>query len=153
MERMGEIFLLSELSDIVYPNLSNSDTAGNPEIEFKSKYVRVTGYVTEYDPGRAQCFIVHGNHKLVVDLKLVLPQNMSNDALFQFIGELCLPEQENSSSVLILRARIAKNVDGMDIKLYEELLLARRRFLAVSIHDKLPMARVWMECDFNVICL
>jgi len=46
------------------------------------------------------------------------------NSLFQFIGEV--DDQEG----LILRARISRNVDGLDVSLYEQALSLRRKFEA-----------------------
>jgi CST complex subunit TEN1 len=125
MERFGEILLLKELYQC-----SATDECDSASSEVVGKYVRVTGYIEEYDPLKAQCLVSHGDSRLLVDLKLVFPEHMTVGSLFQFIGELAgVPAPDR----LLLKARVAKNVNGMDMKLFEQSLLTRRRFLAVSL--------------------
>ncbi|KAI5059967.1 hypothetical protein GOP47_0024387 [Adiantum capillus-veneris] len=52
-------------------------------------------------------------------------------SLFQFIGELKSPPHQE----LFLQARVGRNVDGIDVKLYNRALELRRQFEAKFKRD------------------
>jgi hypothetical protein len=121
--RSATIFLLKELSEV---NIG--------------EYVRVTGYVTGIEAGGAKaCKIQHGNANLFVDLDLVQFDGIVVDSLVQFIGEICESEKRNrnllnpeSTEKFYLSAKIFRIVDGLDMRLFEESLVARRKFLSAD---------------------
>ncbi len=125
-ERSGEIVFLREI-------LADAHAVG--------KYVRVTGYVAEVDhsnPEKQMVRIVHDNASLWVDIALVVATDLTTDALVQFIGQIN-PAAHNTGAGgkgVILSAKVYRNVDGLDMKLYEEALIARREFLATSTTAK-----------------
>ena len=131
MERYGEIILLKELHSCTEP--------------MNGKYVRITGFIEEYDPIHALCRIQHENFSIIIDLELITAvKNLSIDILGQFIGELrpCHEKKWNSTTnttiqvnmnEYYLKARVFRNVTGLDLKLYVESLYIRRKFLQVII--------------------
>ncbi len=119
-ERSGEVVLLREL--FTDPNVVG-------------KYVRVTGYVSAQDTSAALVEISHDGAALWVDTTLVNVGALRQDALVQFIGAISAHVPVNVGSSIItgsikLTARIYRAVDGLDMRLYEEALLARREFLS-----------------------
>ncbi|KNC97385.1 uncharacterized protein SPPG_07312, partial [Spizellomyces punctatus DAOM BR117] len=100
--------------------------------------VRVIGTLLTYDTNTSLAVIEHARSQLVVDLSLLGPFSNRTKSLLQFIGEVetwqpppnlpfsCLPSA--SRNYLILRARIARNVDGLDLSMYDQALQIRRKF-------------------------
>ena len=128
MDRSGEIVLLRELN-------CSSDARNI------NRYVRITGFVSDMDPFRGLCRITHDNYSLLVDTALIGTCKIVLGSLFQFIGELKDAgggmSDAPSAPVLILKARVCRCVDGMDMTLFAAALEARRRFvdrIAASIH-------------------
>lgn len=103
--------------------------------EVVGKYVRVTGFVQSMDLAQGICHIVHGDYNLTVDLSLVGAEGLSVDSLMQFIGEVRagtergMPPAPTGQPSFFLQAKIKRCVDGLDLRLYEESLKARRAFL------------------------
>jgi hypothetical protein len=122
------------------------------------KCVRVTGTVQSVDIHRKVCLIYHQGKSVLVDISLVDPSIPRLDTLCQFIGEIrqlnqvriairsfsplphqrgtgCLyqqtPEAPEQIGGMLIAATIARNVDGLDLDLFEQALLARREFLQV----------------------
>ncbi len=125
MERSGEVVLLKEI-------FADRNCVG--------KYVRVTGYVSTVNTKFNLLEITHDECSLSVDVSLVDIGSIKLDALVQFIGEIqsrpaYIQRQEqgfDQGSVtgnIILAARVCRIVDGLDLRLYEEALRARREFL------------------------
>ena len=74
--------------------------------------------------------------ELVVDV-LLLPVEIAYNtgSLFQFLGDVetrpgCSTECRASDGRLILHARVARCVDGLDVDLFKQALLLRRQMLA-----------------------
>ncbi|KAF3656585.1 putative protein phosphatase 2C 34-like [Capsicum annuum] len=87
--------------------------------------LRVTGKLQKYDVETAIAVIVDGNASLKVDTQH-LNLNLRIGSIFQFIGELLLvPDHE-----AILKARVGRNMDGMDLNLYRQTLQLLRDFQA-----------------------
>eukprot|EP00041_Stephanoeca_diplocostata_P009833 m.153509 g.153509 ORF g.153509 m.153509 type:complete len:125 (+) comp17918_c0_seq1:543-917(+) len=102
------------------------EVAQNGEL-FKNKFVRVLGKVSSLDPRVNTATITIGNHKLAVDLTLVGPC-VKVGSLFQFVGEVeCTKEGDSLNQ--IVRAQFGRCVDGLDITLFKQALMARRSFL------------------------
>ena len=103
------------------------------------KYMRVTGNVTTIDYGRRLCQIEHTNHILWVDLTYIdlVAHEIRVSTLVQFIGEICNADDReppiavaNSGRIpFYMLAKVARVVDGLDLALYEQALVARRAFL------------------------
>ena len=117
MERSGELCLLREL---------------NCDPNIVGKYVRVTGYVSSVDTISNFVEIIHDDDSLGVDISLVDTGSLKIDNLVQFIGEIkpsSQGQEQGKERRIYLAAKIFRAVDGLDMRLYEEALLARREFL------------------------
>lgn len=69
--------------------------------------------------------------QLMLDTTLVPGLAFALDSLYQVIGELQPPSAEEPGPP-VLRARVARCVDGMDVTLYEQAVRIRRSFLQKS---------------------
>ncbi|GAB2215356.1 hypothetical protein Drorol1_Dr00019739 [Drosera rotundifolia] len=85
--------------------------------------LRVTGKLTEYAVETAEAVIADGSATLRIDAKH-LKLNFRLGSLYQFIGELDI-QLDNQ---VILKARVGRNVDGMDLDLYRQSLQLLREF-------------------------
>lgn len=70
----------------------------------------------------------HGGRSLTVDIGSLQPQAFEEDQLYVFIGEVLKAEPGN----YILSARVCRNVEGIDVALFEQALQLRRQFLTKS---------------------
>ncbi|XP_052206662.1 CST complex subunit TEN1 [Diospyros lotus] len=87
--------------------------------------LRVTGKLQEYSVETAIAVIIDGNATLKIDTQH-LNLNLRNGSTYQFIGELLIqPDNE-----AILKARVGRNVDGMDLNLYHQSLKLLREFIS-----------------------
>ncbi|XP_024538129.1 uncharacterized protein LOC112348939 [Selaginella moellendorffii] len=86
------------------------------------KSLRVMGTLESFDVESGVAHIRHEGASLAVDTTLLRDIHLRPGSLYQFIGELLL------QSGMMLRARVARNVDGLDVKLYEKALRLRRIF-------------------------
>nr|XP_043630652.1 CST complex subunit TEN1 [Erigeron canadensis] len=85
--------------------------------------LRVTGKLQKYSVETAIAIIADGSATLAVDTQH-LRLDLHVGSLYQFIGELWIqPSNEG-----ILKARVGRNVDGMDLNLYHESLKLLRQF-------------------------
>ncbi|KAL3829356.1 hypothetical protein ACJIZ3_018158 [Penstemon smallii] len=84
---------------------------------------RVTGKLQEYNLETAVATIVDEGASLKVDTQY-LKLNLRAGSFYQFIGELHI-EPDNEA---ILKARVGRNVDGMDLNLYRQSLQLLRQF-------------------------
>jgi len=87
--------------------------------------LRVLGRLVSFDPASNTAVIEHDKHQLLINTELLDSFSYRVNSLFQFIGEY-----DVSVSGDFVKARIARNVDGMDLKLFEKALVLRRRFEA-----------------------
>ncbi|KAJ0482484.1 hypothetical protein HanIR_Chr13g0654431 [Helianthus annuus] len=91
--------------------------------------LRVTGKLQEYNVETAIAVIADGGATLAVDTQH-LRLNLRVGSLYQFIGELSIqPHNEG-----ILKARVGRNVDGMDLNLYQQSLKLLRHFQSEQIN-------------------
>ena len=65
--------------------------------------------------------------ELNIDTSFVEPTAFNRGSLYQFIGEVYVSEN------IILRARIATCIDGMDMTLFNQALDIRRKYLQEDI--------------------
>eukprot|EP01083_Nonionella_stella_P081267 223756_1 len=63
--------------------------------------------------------------QLTIDTEMLQENVFKINSLFQFIGEVYFQGESP-----LLKARIARNVDGLDVRLYDEVLDIKRKFLA-----------------------
>ncbi|XP_009597153.1 CST complex subunit TEN1 [Nicotiana tomentosiformis] len=92
--------------------------------------LRVTGKLQEYNVGTAVAVIVDRNASLEIDTRH-LNLNLRVGSIFQFIGELHLEPGHEA----ILKARVGRNVDGMDLNLYRQSLQLLRDFQAGQLNS------------------
>jgi hypothetical protein len=90
--------------------------------------VRVFGTLTFVDVAANQAEIKHEGNVLQVDTSLLGQTEYRIGGLFQFIGEM-----SNRQCGLQLRARVVRNIDGLDVGLYECALKVRREFLNETV--------------------
>mmetsp|Transcript_24011 Transcript_24011/g.33583 ORF Transcript_24011/g.33583 Transcript_24011/m.33583 type:complete len:115 (+) Transcript_24011:116-460(+) len=89
---------------------------------------RVTGHLASFEASKDVATITstESKGKLLIRTNLLEDFPFKIGALFQFIGEFNVKNKA-------LRARVARNVDGMDTKLYAEAIKLCRK------HGRLPM--------------
>ncbi|CAA0817531.1 Unknown protein [Striga hermonthica] len=92
---------------------------------------RVTGKLQDYDLETAIAVIVDEGASLKVDTKH-LNINIRSGSIYQFIGELHI-EPNNEA---ILKARVGRIVDGLDINLYNQTLQLLKEFVAEQINSQ-----------------
>ncbi len=102
----------------------------------KPQSVRVLGQCVDVNPLQKRLAILDRGASLVVDIELVADQQFALEGLYQFIGELLQEKDEEQQGAsgqggprLVLRARVARAVEGMDVSLYEQAVRLRRAFL------------------------
>lgn len=101
--------------------------------ESRSSSVRVIGRCVQVDAlqkrmalaGRQQ----YQDQRLEVDTELIPDMRFAVDSLYQFIGELRWHSSDSHDGRPVLRARVGRQVDGMDLSLYEQAVRIRRAFL------------------------
>ena len=111
--------------------------------------VRVTGFVEYVDATKRLCQISHEGCTLFVDLGVVDMNGLTVGALFQFIGRLQYSAQSSGSTgvgphtdgivptgAMYLMAVVKRNVDGLDLVLFEKSLQLRRQFLAKQLQQQ-----------------
>eukprot|EP00457_Paulinella_chromatophora_P007479 gb/GEZN01007502.1/.p1 GENE.gb/GEZN01007502.1/~~gb/GEZN01007502.1/.p1 ORF type:complete len:178 (-),score=34.17 gb/GEZN01007502.1/:752-1285(-) len=109
---------------------------------------RVFGRLVQYDAGEQRAILQHKVHQLEIDTKLIPDDfEFKRQCQYQFIGECTrnsssekkfadpiLPNKAASKSEkvvmvpLLLRARVARSVEGMNLALFEKALELRRAF-------------------------
>ncbi|XP_037477139.1 CST complex subunit TEN1-like isoform X2 [Triticum dicoccoides] len=92
--------------------------------------LRVTGmYVCS-----AVVVIQDGSARLKIDTQNLRDISFRSNSTFQFIGELLI--QPNNDA--ILQARVGRNVDGLDLNLYQQSLIIRRQHEAKLLSSRRP---------------
>ncbi|RLN09248.1 uncharacterized protein C2845_PM11G16770 [Panicum miliaceum] len=76
-----------------------------------------------YDVDSATAVIQDGGVSLKVDTQNLRDISFRTNSAYQFIGELLI----HADNEAILQARIGRNVDGLDLNLYQQALLIRRQ--------------------------
>eukprot|EP00455_Lapot_gusevi_P001666 TRINITY_DN10638_c0_g1_i1.p1 TRINITY_DN10638_c0_g1~~TRINITY_DN10638_c0_g1_i1.p1 ORF type:complete len:116 (+),score=13.39 TRINITY_DN10638_c0_g1_i1:57-404(+) len=88
--------------------------------------VRIFGKLVEHDIGTCSLIIEHNNAQLQVNTELLDASiGLRVGSLYQFIGEISTQHNE-----MVLKPRIVRNIDGMDLKLYDQALKIMRQHLA-----------------------
>lgn len=85
--------------------------------------IRVIGKLLEYTVETAIAVVADGNATLKIDTQLV-KLNYRLGSIYQFIGELLL-ESDNEP---LLKARVGRNVDGIDLNLYRQSVQLLKEF-------------------------
>ncbi|XP_044476694.1 CST complex subunit TEN1 [Mangifera indica] len=105
----------------------------NPSSQFfeEGASLRVTGKLQEYSVETAIAIIADGSAVLKIDSQHLRDLSFRVGSIYQFIGELHIqPDNE-----AILRARVGRNVDGLDLNLYNQSLQLLRQFQAEHVND------------------
>ncbi|KAL2922975.1 CST complex subunit TEN1 [Bienertia sinuspersici] len=92
--------------------------------------LRVTGKLLDYAVVTAVAVIADGSATLMIDTQH-LKMNFRVGSIYQFIGELFLESDRQP----ILRARVGRNADGMDLNLYRQSLKLLKEFQAEQAHS------------------
>jgi hypothetical protein len=139
-----EVLFISE----VYETVTTALATQHEQQPLHCQRVRLTGYISQLDH-RAQAFhLTHEGHSIAVDTTLSsIPATVYEGELCQILGELRWTEDteqnaryevmEGSEQPLVLPsvphlylfARICRHVPELDLVLFKQALLARRRFL------------------------
>ena len=82
---------------------------------------------------------------MVIDTSLIEPMAFNKGSMYNFIGEIYCHEK------LILRARIANCIDGMDMELFNEALDVRRKYLQENIFEEDQM--LWAKKALEFLLL
>ncbi|OQS01654.1 hypothetical protein ACHHYP_00526 [Achlya hypogyna] len=90
--------------------------------------VRVTGRLDAYDAGAAIASISFQNAAMKVTTDQLAHVDLRIGSLYQFIGETFSQNGE-----LRLRARIGRNVDGLDVQMFLDSLKLRREFIKTTM--------------------
>lgn len=93
----------------------------------EGKSVRITGKLDEHDAEACMGRLVdpQSGKNLVVNTMLIEPFSAKKGSLLQIIGELdCL----NSRNEVVLKARVVRCVDGLDMTMYRKALQAQRDY-------------------------
>ncbi|KAM7485036.1 hypothetical protein LguiA_001045 [Lonicera macranthoides] len=94
--------------------------------------LRVTGKLQDYNVETAIATIVDGSASLKIDTQH-LSLNLRVGSFYQFIGELHIQQPNNEG---VLKARVGRNVDGIDLNLYNQSLQLLREFQADQINAR-----------------
>ncbi|KAK3418681.1 hypothetical protein EUGRSUZ_H03266 [Eucalyptus grandis] len=88
--------------------------------------LRVLGKLQEYSVETTIAMIVDGDASLKIDTQHLRDLSFRVGSMYQFIGEIQIqPDNE-----AVLRARVGRNVDGLDLNLYYQSLQLVRQFQA-----------------------
>ncbi|KAH0461090.1 hypothetical protein IEQ34_008665 [Dendrobium chrysotoxum] len=94
--------------------------------------IRVTGKLQSYNVESGIAIIVDGGATLLIDTQHLRDINFRTNSIYQFIGELLIPHDGQ----VVLKARIGRNVDGIDLNLYHQSIQLRRKFEADIVRSK-----------------
>ena len=87
--------------------------------------VRVLGSLLRFDPSSCRATIVHDGSQLDVDTSTLGSQHPFREGdMLQFIGEVSLQPPA------LLRARVMRNVNGLNLDVFEHAVREKRRFEA-----------------------
>lgn len=81
-----------------------------------------------YDARQSVVEIEYNQHNLVIETQMIRDVEFEIGSLFQFIGETYL-----NRGTVRLSARVARNVQGLDLGLFNQALRAQRQFLTVTM--------------------
>ncbi|KAJ0401050.1 hypothetical protein ATCC90586_004155 [Pythium insidiosum] len=97
----------------------------DPRLQQRS--VRITGKLESYDASNHIALVSFQGAQLTVETRICALEGveLAIGSMYQFIGETY-----RSHADVRLRARVARNVDNLDIDLFLQALELRRKFLA-----------------------
>ncbi|OQR90567.1 hypothetical protein THRCLA_22535 [Thraustotheca clavata] len=94
----------------------------------RDRSVRVTGRLDSFDASQRTASISFQNSSMKVTTELLSNVELNLGSLYQFIGETY---EQNGE--LRLKARIGRNVDGLDIQMFLDALKIRREFIKTTM--------------------
>ncbi|XP_033641200.1 CST complex subunit TEN1-like [Asterias rubens] len=97
--------------------------------QLTGKAVRLIAKLDTYDCVKQRATLCsidrQHNQRFLLDTRFIEPFHARPGSVFQFIGEL---DSASSNHQPILRARVVRCVDGMDVAMYNKALDAQRKF-------------------------
>ncbi|KAI8074607.1 telomere-capping, CST complex subunit-domain-containing protein [Gongronella butleri] len=93
------------------------DVAADPD-SFAGMYLRVTGILSEYQAALNRATLEFKGATLALDTELV-EMTMGTGRMIQCIGEA---RKDPEQGALVLRPKIVRDVDAMDMELYEKAI-------------------------------
>ncbi|KAK9703206.1 hypothetical protein K7432_010867 [Basidiobolus ranarum] len=101
--------------------------------DWEGESVRVTGLLVTYDVHTNLATIQHNDYTLTIDTSLLGVFSHRINGLFQFVGELSnqnpqQPQKTRNISEYLLLARVVRNMEGLDLQLYEKAIAIRKKF-------------------------
>ncbi|XP_044965982.1 CST complex subunit TEN1-like [Hordeum vulgare subsp. vulgare] len=102
------------------------------EIFKQGASLQVTGILHSYDVDSAVAVIQDGSARLKIDTQNLRDISFRGNSTFQFIGELLIQPNED----VILQAQVGRNVDGLDLNLYQQSLIIRRQHEAKLVSSR-----------------
>lgn len=98
-----------------------------PESPFivPNQSLRVVGSVERFDVVSGIAILTDGESSLRLDLQHLRELPLRIGSLFEFVGEL---EINPLHQHLTLKARVGRNVDGRDMRIFDKVVQLRRRF-------------------------
>ncbi|KAI9495142.1 telomere-capping, CST complex subunit-domain-containing protein [Zychaea mexicana] len=96
--------------------------------------VRVKGFLKEFQPANNRAVLEYEDAELHLNTDIIDPFPFALGRLIECIGELDLDnddneEQQQNQAVLVLRPRIARDIDTLDMKLFEKAGQYKRQYL------------------------
>ena len=92
-------------------------------MESKKYYFKTR--LKEYDLSSQWAILQHQKHIIKVDTKYLGDFKHIIGNYYSVLGEIHIDDSQD----LVLNARLIRNVNGLDISLYEKILETRRKFL------------------------
>ncbi|KAJ2657168.1 hypothetical protein IWW48_004645 [Coemansia sp. RSA 1200] len=112
-----------------------------PSNQHVGRTVRVTGTLHSYNPTTDRASLVDGQYLVLIDTQLLGVMQYHLGQTYQFIGAVASVEDMQEavpddlfddtrySLTTVLRARVAREVDALDVAVYKKSVAALRRFL------------------------
>ncbi|KAJ1729730.1 hypothetical protein LPJ72_004821 [Coemansia sp. Benny D160-2] len=112
-----------------------------PRNQHVGRTVRVTGTLHSYSPTTDRASLVDGQYLVLIDTQLLGVMQYHLGQTYQFIGVVASVEDMQEavpddlfddtrySLATVLRARVAREVDALDVAVYKKSVAALRRFL------------------------
>ncbi|XP_028751556.1 CST complex subunit TEN1-like [Neltuma alba] len=94
--------------------------------------LRIVGKLHEYSVETALATVIDGDATLKVNTQHLRDLSFRVGSVYQFIGELLI-QPDNKG---VLQARVGRNIDGIDLNLYQQSLLLVRQFQADHLNNR-----------------
>ncbi|KAI9503774.1 hypothetical protein GGI25_003842 [Coemansia spiralis] len=100
--------------------------------------VRATGTLHSYNPTTDRASLADGQYAVLIDTRLLGVMQYHIGQTYQFIGVVASAPNEAAPELfddarcslsIVLQARVAREVDGLDMAVYRKSVAALRRFL------------------------